>query len=299
MSFKFIDMFAGIGGIRIPFGELGGQCVFSSEIDTFARQTYKDNFNEEQHKDITQIEAKDIPAFDVLLAGFPCQAFSILGKRKGFEDTRGTLFFDIARILEYHKPKAFLLENVKNLKHHDRGNTLKVILESLQELGYNVHTKVINAKHYIPQNRERIYIVGFKDEVDFKFPEPPKQRLYEFKDVFSDKVDDKYTLSDVAWEGLKSRKQHHIEKGNGFGYTLFTKDSEYSYTLTKSTKNYFVFHQDGKNPRRFTPRECLKLQGFPDSFKTSVSDTQLYNQAGNSVAVPVIRAIATEMVKFL
>lgn len=303
-DFKFIDLFAGIGGLRIPFDELGGQCIFSSEIDKFARKTYKDNFSEEPSGDITQIKAEDIPPFDVLLAGFPCQAFSSFGQRKGFEDTRGTLFFDVARILEYHQPKAFLLENVKNLKHHDKGNTFRVIHETLEELGYDIHTEVINSKDYVPQNRERIYIIGFKDQVDFKFPESPKNRLYELKDVIKNQLDEKiierYTLRNTIWNWLQVKKNN---KNNNFSYNILdlNKD-EYTKTITADYHNNgsdALVPQIGKNPRKMIIEELLMLQGFPRNFNIKASYYQACRQVGNSVSVPVIRAIANEMIKYI
>ncbi len=296
--FKFIDLFAGIGGLRIPFEELGGECVFSSELDKYASQTYEANFGEKPFGDITKIDEKDIPEFDVLLGGFPCQAFSIAGKRKGFEDTRGTLFFEIARILKYHKPKAFLLENVKGLLSHNKRETFKVIQETLQELGYSVYCQVLNARDFgLPQNRERIYIVGFLENEFFKFPElfNTPTRL---GDILEQSVDDKYTISDRLWQSHQERKQRNIEKGWGFGYSLFDHNS--TYTSTISARYYkdgseILVAQKGKNPRKLTPREASRLQGFPTDFVIPVSDTQAYKQFGNSVAVSVIREIAKEM----
>ncbi|MCL2630913.1 MAG: DNA cytosine methyltransferase [Firmicutes bacterium] len=303
-EFTFIDLFAGIGGIRLPFDKLGGECVFSSEIDKFASQTYQANFGELPHGDITKISAESIPKFDVLLAGFPCQAFSVAGKRKGFSDTRGTLFFEIERILEFHKPKCFLLENVKGLLGHDRGKTFEVILDSLEnKLGYSVHYKVLNAKNFgMPQNRERVIIVGFSDHnIRFKFPEATnlKTRL---GDILADSVDDKYTLSNQLWLNQQARKEKHRAKGNGFGYSLFNENSEYTSTI--SARYYkdgseILIEQSGKNPRRLTPREAARLQGFPDSFKLVVSDVQAYKQFGNSVPTKMIEAVAINVLKSL
>jgi DNA (cytosine-5)-methyltransferase 1 len=298
-SLKAIDLFAGIGGIRLGFEQAFGkeiEFVFASEIDKYARQTYYANFAEEPFGDITQIDEEKIEKFDILLAGFPCQAFSVAGHRKGFEDTRGTLFFDVARIIKYHKPKVVFLENVKGLVGHDKGKTFNVILETLRELGYRVEYKILNAKDFgLPQNRERIYIVGFLgNEVDFRFPNEIGKEV-KVGDILDDKIDDKYTISDKLWAGHQRRKVEHKEKGNGFGYSMFDKNS--SYTSTISARYYkdgseILIEQDGKNPRKLTPREAGRLQGFPDKFYIKVSDVQAYKQFGNSVSVPVIRAIA-------
>lgn len=305
-KFRFIDLFAGIGGIRIPFQELGGKCVFSSEWDKFAQKTYRVNFGEEPQGDITKIEAKDIPDFDVLLGGFPCQPFSQAGLKKGFSDTRGTLFFEIERILKEKRPKAFLLENVKQLKGHDKGRTLRVILEHLDALNYYVKYEILRAGDFgVPQNRERIYIVGLDkdyfdlpDDYEFMFPEPTYEKT-RLGDILEKNVDDKYTISDSLWEGHQRRKKEHKEKGNGFGYSLFNSESEYANTI--SARYYkdgseILIEQEGKNPRKLTPRECARLQGFPEQFIIPVSDTQAYKQFGNSVAVPVIRAVAEKLV---
>lgn len=305
-KFRFIDLFAGIGGIRIPFQELGGRCVFTSEWDKFAQKTYRLNFGEIPEGDITKINAPDIPDFDVLLAGFPCQPFSQAGLKKGFADTRGTLFFDIERILEAKRPKAFLLENVKQLRGHDKGRTLKVILEHLDRLNYHVKYEILRAADFgVPQNRERIYIVGFNkdyfdidDSYDFSFPEPPKVKT-RLGDILEINVDEKYTISDKLWQGHLRRKKEHEEKGNGFGYSLFNSDSEYTSTI--SARYYkdgseILIEQKDKNPRKLTPRECARLQGFPEEFVIPVSDTQAYKQFGNSVAVPVVRAVAKEII---
>jgi len=305
-DFKFIDLFAGIGGIRIPFQEIGGKCVFTSEWDKFAQKTYRMNFGEEPQGDITKIAAEDIPDFDVLLGGFPCQPFSQAGLKKGFSDTRGTLFFEIERIIQEKRPKAFLLENVKQLRGHDKGRTIKVILEHLYNLNYYVKTEVLRAGDFgVPQNRERIYIVGFSrdyfkidDDYDFKFPVPTKTKT-RLGDILEHDVDEKYTISDALWEGHQRRKREHIEKGNGFGYSLFDAESEYTSTLSaryyKDGSEILIDQGENKNPRKLTPRECARLQGFPEKFIITVSDTQAYKQFGNSVAVPVIRAIAFRM----
>lgn len=302
-KFKFIDLFAGLGGIRIPFEELGGQSVFSSDIDKFVQQTYEENFDELPYGDITKVDENDIPSFDVLLAGFPCQPFSNAGLKKGFDDTRGTLFFDIERILKKHLPQAILLENVKGFKGHDKGRTFEVIKNSLENLGYNIFTEVLNAKDFgVPQNRERIYIVGFLDKnINFIFPQK-KEIKVRLGDILEKKVDDKYTISDKLWAGHQRRKKEHKKKGNGFGYSIFNENSEY--TSTMSARYYkdgseILIEQKNKNPRKITPKEALRLQGFPDDYIIPVSDTQAYKQCGNSVAVPVIRAIAKKMIKNL
>lgn len=305
--FTYIDLFAGIGGIRLPFQELGGKCVFTSEWDKFAQKTYRINFGEIPDGDITKIEINMIPDFDILLAGFPCQPFSQAGLKKGFEDTRGTLFFEIERIISEKKPKAFLLENVKQLRGHDGGRTLSVIVEHLKSLDYTVNYKVLKAADFgLPQNRERIYIVGFNkehfcinDDYDFIYPEPTKIST-RLGDILEPDVDEKYTISDKLYAGHLRRKKEHKEKGNGFGFTVFTPESEYTNTI--SARYYkdgseILIEQKGKNPRKLTPRECARLQGFPEDFIIPVSDTQAYKQFGNSVAVPVIRAIAKLMLK--
>lgn len=301
-EFSFIDLFAGIGGIRRPFDKLGGKCVFSSEIDKYAIKTYTANYGEIPSGDITQIEAKNIPNFDILLAGFPCQAFSIAGKRRGFADTRGTMFFEIQRILEYHRPKCFLLENVKGLLNHEKGKTFATILDILQnELNYKVYYKVLNAKNFgVPQNRERVIIVGFLDhKIDFKFPEPlsVKTRL---GDILENNVDPKYTISDRLWASHQRRKEENRKKGNGFGYSLFDENSEYTSTI--SARYYkdgseILVKQENDNPRKLTPREAARLQGFPDDFKLVCSDVQCYKQFGNSVPTKMIEAVAVNLVK--
>lgn len=306
-EFTFIDLFAGIGGIRIPFQELGGKCVFTSEWDKFAQATYFANFGEVPDGDITKIEARDIPNFDILLGGFPCQPFSQAGLKKGFSDTRGTLFFEIERIIKEKKPRAFLLENVKQLQGHDKGKTLKTILEHLNALNYYVSVKVLRAGDFgVPQNRERIYIVGLSkdwysipEKYEFNFPAPTRDPT-RVGDILEKNVDKKYTISDTLWAGHQRRKEEHKKKGNGFGYSLFNADSRYTSTISaryyKDGSEILIDQGEGKNPRRLTPRECARLQGFPERFIIPVSDTQAYKQFGNSVAVPVIRAIAKCMI---
>ena len=307
-DFTFIDLFAGIGGIRIPFQELGGKCVFTSEWDKFAQKTYRVNFGEEPQGDITKIDAKDIPDFDVLLGGFPCQPFSQAGLKKGFSDTRGTLFFEIERIIQEKRPKAFLLENVKQLRGHDKGRTLKVILEHIDALNYYVKAEVLRAGDFgVPQNRERIYIVGISkdhydlpDDYDFEFPTPTYEKT-RLGDILERNVDDKYTISDALWDGHQRRKKEHQEKGNGFGYSLFNDESEYANTISaryyKDGSEILIDQGEGKNPRKLTPRECARLQGFPEEFIITVSDTQAYKQFGNSVAIPVVRAVAKRIIE--
>ena len=300
-KFNFIDLFAGIGGIRIPFEELGGKCVFTSEWDKYSQITYEANFGEKPEGDITQIDEKEIPKHNLLLAGFPCQAFSQAGLKKGFQDTRGTMFFEIARILDHHKPNAFLLENVKGLRGHDKGNTFKIIVGTLNELGYQtLESEVLNAKHFgLPQNRERIFIVGFKKNVNFRFPIAPKTPT-RLGNILQKRVSNKYTISDKLWEGAQKRKEKHLARGFGFGYSLFDRDA--SYTSTISARYYkdgseILIKQKNKNPRKLTPLEASRLQGFPEGFIIPVSDSQAYRQFGNAVPVSVIRAIAEQMIK--
>jgi DNA (cytosine-5)-methyltransferase 1 len=331
-DFKFIDLFAGIGGIRLAFEAVGGECVFTSEWDSYAQRTYMANFGGQHpiNGDITQIAADDIPDHDVLLGGFPCQPFSIagvskknaLGRAHGFEDeTQGTLFFDVARIIAAKRPKAFMLENVKNLQSHDKGRTFGVIVRTLREvLGYQVFCKVIDGAHFVPQHRERIIIVGFHDPVVFDWdmvdlPEKGTHRLAgiihrkagepvlesdgsNYYDYAKHRVLDKYTLTDNLWQYLQNYKKKHAAAGNGFGFGLVTPDSV---TRTLSARYYkdgseILFSQGAKkNPRRLTPRECARLMGFPDTFKIPVSDTRAYKQFGNSVVVPVMKAVANAM----
>lgn len=311
-KFKFIDLFAGIGGIRLAYQNLGGKCVFSSEWNNFAKRTYEANFGEMPFGDITQISEKTIPDHDILLAGFPCQPFSIagvskknaLGRQHGFlDETQGTLFFDIARILEHKKPSAFMLENVKNLVSHDKGKTFTVIKNTLTELGYSIHFKVLNGKHFVPQNRERIIIIGFKNDVfkeqeKFEFPKLPEANK-KINEILQNEVDQKYTLSDKLWNYLQEYSKKHKAKGNGFGFGM-TDLNGISRTL--SARYYkdgseILIPQNGINPRRLTPRECARLQGFPDEFLIPVSDNQGYRQFGNSVTVPLIQAVGKELVK--
>lgn len=306
--FTMVDLFAGIGGIRLAFQELGGAAVFSSEWDKFAAKTYKANYGEEPAGDITQISAIQIPDHDLLLAGFPCQPFSQAGLKKGFQDTRGTLFFDIARIIKSKRPRAFLLENVKQLKGHDRGRTLATVLRVLEELNYQVFVKVLRARDFgVPQNRERLFIVGFDmnrfgDEVSFEFPEPLGKPT-RVGSILEKNVNERYTISEKLYSGHMRRKAEHERKGNGFGFSLFNAESPYTNTISaryyKDGSEILIDQGKGKRPRRLTPRECARLQGFPENFIIPVSDTQAYRQFGNSVAVPVVRAVAEKILPII
>ena len=321
-SFTFIDLFAGVGGFRVAMQSLGGKCVFSSEIDKYAKKTYEHNFGEVPFGDITKINEKEVPEHDILCAGFPCQAFSIAGKRKGFEETRGTLFFEIARIIKEKQPKAFFLENVKGLRSHGKGETLKTILKVLREdLNYYVpNPEVINAKNFgVPQNRERIFIIGFRKDQnvsDFKYPEPT-DKAKTFADIKEESnVSVKYYLSNVYQNTLIQHKKRHAEKGNGFGYEII-KDNDCANAVVvggmgrernividcRLTDFKPVTHIKGEVNkdywRRMTPREWARLQGFPDNYEIPVSDAQAFKQFGNSVAVPAILATAEIVIKKL
>ena len=323
--YKSIDLFAGIGGIRLGFDQAFGdeiETVFISEWDEKAQETYKANFGRDTivYGDITKIDEKNIPSHDILLAGFPCQAFSLAGQRKGFEDTRGTLFFDVARIIKYHKPKVVFAENVKNLLNHDRGKTFNVIRRTLIDLGYVVFNKVLNSKNFgVPQNRERIYIVAFREDVS------PK------KFIFPDKTDDskviadilekhetspKYYLSDVYLESLRRHKRRHESKGNGFGYEIRELNSVAGAVVCGGMgreRNLIIDNRltdfkpvtnikgeiNREYIRKMTPREWARLQGFPDDFQLVVADSHLYKQFGNSVTVPVIKTIAEKIKDYL
>ncbi len=308
--FTQIDLFAGIGGIRQAFQRHGGYTVYSSEWDKFAQKTYRINYGEEPDGDITQVNEKDIPDHDILLAGFPCQPFSQAGLKKGFEDTRGTLFFDIARILKEKRPKAFMLENVKQLKGHDKGNTIKVILSVLDELNYYVpEPQVLNAYDFgIPQNRERIIIVGFNRDYlpqnyeEFNYPQGKPNLNVKVGDILEREVSERFTISDKLYQGHLERKKMHKNKGNGFGFCLFNSESKYTSTI--SARYYkdgseALIEQEGKNPRMLTPRECARLQGFPENFIIAVSNSQAYKQFGNSVCIPVIEAVAGAMLEYM
>lgn len=335
-GFTFIDLFAGIGGLRLGFESIGGTCVFTSEWDTYAQKTYRANFadNHEIAGDIREVDARQIPDFDVLLAGFPCQPFSIsgvskrnaLGRPHGFEcKTQGTLFFDVARIIEAKRPAAFLLENVKNLVSHDKGNTLRVILDVLRkDLGYTVEYRVVDARHFVPQHRERIFIAGFREPVPFSLQDlalPKLDRPHTLREIlhpedgsqaaeppFTEgtkaKVGAKYTLTAGLWAYLQAYAEKHRQKGNGFGFGLVGPDDV---ARTLSARYYKdgseILIRRGKGaPRRLTPRECARLMGFDTNghvHKIPVSDTRAYKQFGNAVAVPVVKAIAQHMKPFI
>lgn len=309
MEFRFIDLFAGIGGFRIAFTETGGTCVYASEWDSYAQKTYEYNFGHRPEGDITKVSEKDIPDHDILTAGFPCQPFSIagvtknnaLGKTHGLlHATQGTLFFDVARIIKEKRPEAFLLENVKNLVSHDGKATFKIITRTLEELGYSIFPQILDARKVVPQHRERIYIVGFRDISHFDFPDisdlHPK-----FRDILQEEVEDKYTLTDHLWLYLQNYASKHKAKGNGFGYGLTDLDG---ISRTLSARYYkdgseILIPQENKNPRRLTPRECARLMGYPDTYQIVCSDTRAYKQFGNSVVVPMVTHIAQQMVKTL
>ncbi|WP_288984462.1 DNA cytosine methyltransferase [uncultured Treponema sp.] len=301
-NFKFIDLFAGIGGIRLGFESAGGHCVFSSEFDEDACKTYEANFHEHPAGDITKIDAKDIPDFDILLGGFPCQAFSIIGKKEGFaNETCGTLFFEIERILKEKRPKAFLLENVKNLKSHDNGNTYKVIKSHLLNLGYNVYESVLNSLDYgVPQKRERIFIAGFLNNVRFSFPQPvPINQRKNLSDILEKNVDKKYYVNPRIRESRLSRikdknyPKPYISHENMAGSVT---PHPYSSCLRAGASANYILINDERRP---TEREMLRIQGFPDSYKIVLSYGKVKKQCGNSVSVPVIAAIAREMIKSL
>jgi DNA (cytosine-5)-methyltransferase 1 len=308
---RFIDLFCGIGGFRIAFEGAGCQCVFSCDWDKHSQQTYEANFGERPHGDIHEIAVADIPSHDVLCAGFPCQPFSIagvskklsLGRKHGFDDEKqGNLFFEIANILEYHKPAAFVLENVKNLKSHDQGRTFEIIYSTLTDaLGYTVYHKVIDAKALVPQHRERIFFVGFREWRDFEFPrfsgDGPK-----LASILEANPSAKYTLTDHLWNYLQNYAEKHRAAGNGFGFGLVTGNGT-ARTLSaryhKDGSEILIAQNGGRNPRRLTPRECARLMGYPDSFKIVVSDTQAYRQFGNSVVVPVVAQLAQSVLTTL
>jgi DNA (cytosine-5)-methyltransferase 1 len=313
-EFKFVDLFAGIGGFRLAFQNLGGKCVFTSEWNSFSQKTYEANFGEVPFGDITKIDENHLPNHDVLLAGFPCQPFSIagvskkksLGREHGFRDeAQGTLFFDIVRILEAKRPKAFMLENVKNLISHDKGNTFRVIRGALEEIGYSIHYQVLDGKYYVPQHRERIIVVGFNKDVfggneEFTFPQNPSKGQ-KIRNILEAEVPEKYTLTNKLWSYLQNYAAKHKEKGNGFGFGLADLDGV---SRTISARYYkdgseILIPQEGKNPRRLTPRECARLQGYPDDFRIPVSDNQAYRQFGNSVVMPLIQAVGQHIVRVI
>ena len=314
-SYDFIDLFAGIGGMRIAFQNAGCRCVFSSEWDKNCQKTYYANFGEIPYGDITKINAKDIPNHDILVAGFPCQPFSIagvskknsMGRATGFADkTQGTLFFDVCRIIAEKRPKAFMLENVKNLKSHDKGNTWKVIKSSLEELNYSVYSGVFDGQDFVPQHRERVLIVGFDKErygeVPFEFDYKTPDKKPVLKDILFDEYDTKYILTPHLWEYLQNYAAKHKAAGNGFGYGMPDLNG-ISRTLSaryyKDGSEILINRGEGEIPRRLTPRECARLQGYPDDFKIVVSDTQAYKQFGNSVVVPLMSSVASLIVEKL
>ena len=323
-KFTFIDLFAGIGGFRIAMQSLGGRCVFSSEWDEAAKETYFDNYGEVPFGDITKKEIKDLipDHFDVLCAGFPCQPFSNAGLKKGIEDTRGTLFYHIAEILRDHQPKAVLLENVRGLISNDKGNTIQTVLRTITGMGYRCNVSqeliengpinklkeecakmVLSAKDYgVPQNRPRIYIVLWREDLgieSFEYPGTENVKT-SVASILENEVGDEYTISDKLWEGHKRRRIEHAEKGNGFGYCLFNGESEYTSTISRryyKDGSEILIEQEGKNPRKLTPREAANLQGFPKEFKLPDSNTKAYQQFGNSVAVPVVLKVSEQIVK--
>ncbi|MCI6115078.1 MAG: DNA (cytosine-5-)-methyltransferase [Spirochaetales bacterium] len=314
-SYDFIDLFAGIGGMRIAFQNAGCRCVFSSEWDKNCQKTYYANFGEIPYGDITKINAKDIPNHDILVAGFPCQPFSIagvskknsMGRATGFADkTQGTLFFDVCRIIAEKRPKAFMLENVKNLKSHDKGNTWKVIKSSLEELNYSVYSGVFDGQDFVPQHRERVLIVGFDKErygeVPFEFDYNTPDKKPVLKDILFDEYDTKYILTPHLWKYLQNYAAKHKAAGNGFGYGMPDLNG-ISRTLSaryyKDGSEILINRGEGEIPRRLTPRECARLQGYPDYFKIVVSDTQAYKQFGNSVVVPLMSSVASLIVEKL
>lgn len=332
-EFTFVDLFAGIGGCRLGFEQNGGRCIFTSERDKYCLRTYQENFHVDHEilGDITKVAVADIPNHDVLLAGFPCQPFSIagvskknsLGRRHGFMcEAQGTLFFDIARIIEAKRPRAFFLENVKNLRSHDKGRTFEVIIGTLrEELGYDVHTSVIDAQHFVPQHRERVFIVGFREPVpwDWNALSLPKKGSVRLAAVLHRRewqepehdihnaycngrgVSKKYVLSDKLWNYLQQYAKNHRAKGNGFGFGLVGPD-DVSRTLSaryyKDGSEILIRRSKG-NPRRLTPRECARLMGYPDTFRIPVSDTQAYKQFGNSIVPPLVREIGRVMKHYI
>jgi DNA (cytosine-5)-methyltransferase 1 len=308
---RFIDLFCGIGGFRYAFERAGCECVFSSDWDKYSRITYAANHGEIPHGDIHTVAVADIPQFDILCGGFPCQPFSLagvskknsLGRAHGFDDEKqGNLFFSIADIIEHHQPKAFVLENVKNLKSHDKGRTYEIIYNTLTKaLGYTVYTKIIDARSVVPQHRERIFLVGFKPGRDFEFPEFPKEGP-KLSTILDKNVPDKYTLTDHLWTYLQNYAEKHRIAGNGFGFGLVT-GNDTARTLSaryhKDGSEILISQGRNKNPRRLTPRECARLMGYPEDFKIVVSDTQAYRQFGNSVVVPVVEKIGLRVVETL
>jgi DNA (cytosine-5)-methyltransferase 1 len=313
-SLTFVDLFSGIGGFHQAFASLGAKCVFACDYNKPARQTYSANYGFEPSGDIREINPHDMPDFDILCAGFPCQPFSIagvskknsLGRKHGFEDEeQGNLFFEILRIIKTKRPKIMFLENVKNLKSHDKKNTWKVIYQSLTENDYYVFDNVSDAGFYVPQHRERIFIICFDKnifpDINFEFPEYPPKRIAELKDIIEERVDAKYTLSDKLWQYLQKHKENSAKKGNGFGFGLVDLEKD-KITRTMSARYYkdgseILIKQNNANPRRLTPNEAKRLFGYPENFVIPVSDCQAYRQFGNTVAVPIIRHTAQKILE--
>lgn len=313
IPFTFIDLFAGIGGLRLGVERAGGRCLFSSEWDRYSQKTYAAWFGETPAGDLTRIPPEEIPPHDLLVAGFPCQPFSIagvskkksLGREHGFKDAaQGTLFFEVATLIDLKRPAAVLLENVKNLLSHDKGTTWKVIHGTLTEANYEVFHKVIDAKAFVPQHRERVFIVAFDKKrfgaaTDFSYPDPPREEPAKLREILESRPDPKYTLSDHLWDYLQRYAEKHKAKGNGFGFGLCNLESDLP-TRTLSARYYkdgseILIPQKRKNPRRLTPRECARLMGFPDELPIVVSDTQAYKQFGNAVVPPVAEAVARQI----
>lgn len=311
--FTFIDVFAGIGGFRRGCELAGGICAWSCEKDKFSRQTYSCNFDVDYHEfaeDIEDVDLKDIPEHDLLLAGFPCQPFSMAGRREGFaHETQGTLFFELAKIIKEKQPKAFLLENVKGLLSHKSGSTMFTIMRALDELGYRVYPKIIDTDGFVPQHRERVYLAGVRDGIDLGWHElmgpwnefeAPQKGSLQLRHILTphDQVPEKYTLSDVFMAGLRAHTVKQAAKGNSFSYRVF-RPSNVAGTLTasyaKSGQSILIHQGEDKNPRKLTPRECARLMGYPEHFKIPVSDVQAYKQFGNSVVPPLIRAVMNAM----
>lgn len=308
-NFTYSDICAGIGGMRLAFDNLGGKCIFSSEIDKFCQETYCENFGDMPSEDITKIPISSIPRHDILLAGFPCQPFSKggyatrnkLGIKNGFEDTdHGSIFFHIAKIISKKKPKAVFLENVPKLEKYENGKALKTILHKLKNLGYTVSYKIINSDGLVPQRRHRLYIIALLNKNQFDFPDIPNLKP-ELRNILQRKVEQKYILSDKLWNWLQNHAKRHAKKGNGFGFRM-ADPKKTSCTLSaryyKDGSEILIPRRNG-NPRRLTPRECARLMGFPDEFKITVSDKQAYKQFGNSVVVPVVYLIGSSIIKHL
>jgi DNA (cytosine-5)-methyltransferase 1 len=311
-SITFIDLFAGIGGMRLGFESIGADCVFTSEWDKYSQKTYHANFpDSEIAGDITKLDEHAVPDHDILLAGFPCQPFSLagvskknsLGRPHGFAcEIQGTLFFDVARIIAAKRPRAFLLENVRNLVSHDKGRTFRLIRQTLEDLGYHLHHRILDGRHFVPQHRERIFIAGFRDPVPFDWGDLPTDRHTLAEVLEPGPVPDKYVLSDKLWNYLQAYADKHRAKGNGFGCSVFGPDGvarTLSARYYKDGSEILISRGEGQNPRRLTPRECARLMGYPESFQIPVSDTRAYKQFGNSVVVPLIRFAATKVMEAL